>query len=201
MVFLPFVLSGYPSRADGLRGRDDEHRYDCGTLALHMLLAIEGIPTDIAALESRLPPPGPEGHSMAELRGAAGSIGLRLSGERLSLETPPLDRCALVLVQRGVHGHFVLVRPVGHSGKLVQVIDPATEPRVVEAADLVAAPGWTGMALLPYRPNRGTRAIWVLALSSALGAVIWAIASPSRGRRVVRRICRSVRANASVPPD
>ena len=50
-------------------------------------------------------------------------------------------------------GHFVAIRPVGHTGKLAQVIDSNQAPRVMDRADLVASDQWTGVVLAPRRTD------------------------------------------------
>ena len=64
------------------------------------------------------------------------------------------DRPAIAFLERDGHGHYAVVRPVGHSGKLVQIIDAAEgDPIVMDATDLYALRQWTGLALVPRRPN------------------------------------------------
>jgi len=156
----------------------DTAEYDCGTLALHTLLTIEGRPTPIDALQSRLPSGPQEGHSMAELRDAAGAFGLTLIGVSLPRSDRAPDRPALVLVKWKQHSHFIVIRPVGHSGKLLQIIDTARDPIVVDAADVYAAPEWTGLALIPRRTS------WAFPI--ALGLCV-ACCSVCALRLVVRR--------------
>jgi ABC-type bacteriocin/lantibiotic exporter with double-glycine peptidase domain len=151
-------------------GRADESvpsataTYDCGTLALYNLLRLEGHPTDLATLESRLSSPSPRGHSMQQLRDAARSFGLDLIGVRLSKRHGSLDRPALVFLKEGHHGHFLVIRPIGQTGKLIQMLDSNRMPDVVDAADLFASPRWTGLALIPDRPNWSMRAVVALFL-------------------------------------
>jgi hypothetical protein len=127
--------------------------YDCGTIALHTMLMIEGSATRVVSLEKCLSRADPRGYSMAQLRDAAGSCGLILTGVQL----PRSDRApatpALVLTNREGHGHFLVIRPVGHSGKLIQVFDSVGPPFVIDAAELCASREWTGMALVPSRIN------------------------------------------------
>jgi hypothetical protein len=144
--------------------------YDCGTQALYTLLQLEGRPTDLRRLESHLPVPTPRGYSMGQLRDAAGFCGLELIGVRLRGGARAPDRPALAFLKRGPHGHFVVIRPVGHTGKLVQVIDPSGPIDVTDAANLYASREWTGLALIPARPNWSVRAtlLTILILGPAL---------------------------------
>jgi hypothetical protein len=136
--------------------------FDCGTIALHNLLSLEGRATHIEKLGALLPVIGAKGHSMAELRDAARACGLVLIGVRLRKRNHAPDRPALVYLQREDHGHFLVVRPVGHSGRLIQVIDLIGDPVVMDATDLYASNQWTGLALVPVRPN------WPLRIAAGL---------------------------------
>ncbi len=137
---------------------------DCGTMALYTLLRAEGKPADLPGLNRLLPEAHRAGYSLRELREAARSSGLSTTGVKLGAADFPLDRPALAHLERDGHGHYVVVRPVGHSGTLVQVIDPGRGPLVIESADLLASPEWTGRALIPDRASRvSSLAPWGLA--------------------------------------
>jgi ABC-type bacteriocin/lantibiotic exporter with double-glycine peptidase domain len=155
----------------------DIAKYDCGTIALHTLLALDGRATPIDTLRTRLPAPSSRGHSMAELRDAARSFGLTLTGVKLSRSGRAPDRPALVFLKRDDHGHFLVVRPVGHSGKLIQIIDSTGDPIVRDAVDLYASPQWTGLALVPARPNWPLRVAVSLLTVSGLVFVVLLLAS------------------------
>lgn len=124
---------------------------DCGVSSLFVLLKLMGSGVDISELEESLPTRHAEGYSMKELRDGAKAKGLHLRGVRLrspvDLKTP-----AIVFLSDGRHGHYVVVRPVGPSGKLVQVIDPNSPPEVMDRQALANLPRWTGFALLPAEP-------------------------------------------------
>ena len=166
--------------ASGTGPPSDIKKYDCGTIALHTLLAIEGRATRIDVLQACLPSPSPRGYSMAELRDAAQAFGLPLMGVKLPRGDRAPDCPALVFTKRDGHGHFLVTRPVGHSGKLVQIIDSIGDPIVMDAVDLYASRQWTSLALIPIRPNWPLRfAIGVLVVSS-LTFVLHLIASRSR---------------------
>jgi hypothetical protein len=79
-----------------------------------------------------------------------------------------------VFLARGRHGHYVVLRPVGHTGKLVQVLDPNEEPVVLDAARLYASPEWTGLALVPARPN------WTARVVGTIGAAALAVLGVAR---------------------
>lgn len=160
------------------------HQYDCGTLALHTLLAVEGRPTPLDVLTSKLPPPGPDGYSMKELRDTAESLGFPLLGVKLPPAPRTLDRCALVFQNERNHGHFLVIRPVGHSGRLIQVIDPAGDPVVIEGEDLYRTPGWTGLGLVASRTRWTPRILLVLAISFSLCVALLAAVQFRRRQRI-----------------
>jgi hypothetical protein len=89
-------------------------------------------------------------------------------------------------------GHFIVIRPVGHSGTLVQILDPNRAPYVIEADQLHTLPGWTGIALVPDRPNWPLR---IAAISTLLaGLALLARTQPSRR-------LKKTRAPAAAPPQ
>jgi hypothetical protein len=157
--------------------------FNCGTLGLYALLRLEGRPAELAEIEAHLPPPTPGGYSMKELRDASRACGLKLSGVLLKKEERALDRPMLAFVKRGQHGHFLAIRPVGHTGKMVQVIDSVRPPEVLDKVDLFASRDWTGLALIPSRANWPLRIACTLALISAsTSLLLWA--APRRRRAV-----------------
>lgn len=167
----------------------DSATYDCGTLALRILLKLENRPSDPAFLETRLPRRNPRGYTMNQLRHAAGECGLELIGVHLSSHGGELDRPALVFQKVGTHGHFLVVRPIGPTGKLLQVLDPNRPPEVVDAQDFFAAPEWTGLALVPRRSNRLTLALAGLAAAAALASF------------AVRRTADNRKKQSALPPS
>ena len=177
-VFFSLVVSPFrppaclASGADAPAGNAGD---DCGTTALYTILAIEGRSVPVSSIRRSLPALDPNGHSMAELRDAARALGLGLTGVQFRQGDVAPDRPALIFLERDGHGHFAVIRPVGHSGKLVQIIDPAEDPFVMDAAALYALPQWTGLALVPSRPSWILRIAVGFSLVAASGAlVIWA---------------------------
>lgn len=126
---------------------------DCGTLALYHLLHLEGRPIGLDRIESVLARSGPEGHSFRELREAARRCGLTLDAVVIPKRRSAIKRPALLFVKMEREGHFVVVRPVGHTGHLVQLLDGEHAPVVTDAERLFASPSWTGLALVPHRQN------------------------------------------------
>ncbi len=142
---------------------------DCGTLALTQLLEIEARPSDWNLVAARLGPTPRGGHSMSELRDVASQLGLTLSGVQLMLQQQPLDRPALVMVKRRDAGHYLVIRPVGTTRQLVQILDGVQAPEIMDVTELVALPGWTGLALIPHRIGWSR---WAL---GSLGAIFTSI--------------------------
>lgn len=149
-------------------------QYDCGTLALHILLQLEGRSAELRRIEGVLPACSSDGYSMKELREAAASCGLSLSGIELSGRERLLDRAALAFMNYDTHGHYVVIRPVGHTKQLVQIIDPSGAPEVVDMARLQSSRGWTGLALVPRRQK------WNYVVSAAVFGMVLILASRYR---------------------
>jgi len=117
VVAVAMALAARSARADGALDRPDA--LQCGTMALYHLLRMEGADVTVEAIQARLPRPRPEGYSMKELRAAASACGVRLDGVLLKKSAEAIDRPMLVFVDRGGHGHYIVARPVGRTGKLV----------------------------------------------------------------------------------
>jgi ABC-type bacteriocin/lantibiotic exporter with double-glycine peptidase domain len=126
----------------------NKETYDCGTLALYTLLQLEGKQTTLRSVERSLPATPAHGYSMKQLRDAAGHFGLGLVGVRMGGKAKVPSRPFIAFLKRGEHGHFLVVRPLGHTGKMVQVLDAASEPQVLDAADFFGSSEWSGIALI-----------------------------------------------------
>jgi hypothetical protein len=158
---------------------------DCGAVALYNLLALEGCPADFDKIVSRLPSARPGGYSMKELRAVAATFGLRLTGVRLNKDDRSIDRPMLVYLKLGQGEHFLVIRPVGHTGKLVQLIDSVEPPQILDKSYVFSSVQWTGLALVPARPNWLARIAMAL-LVVALGLLLLRVASRLRLRRGAR---------------
>ena len=147
--------------------------YDCGIMALYLLLNLEGHPADLKSLEANLSAPDPRGYSLKELRDAAAALDLPLQGVKLSRDAPAPRTPALAYVRIGAHGHYVVVRPVGHTGSLVQVIDSNRDAEVIDARTFFQSSRWTGLVLVP---RQGTWGLWLVILGGVgvggLGAAL-----------------------------
>ena len=122
---------------------------DCGLIALYTLMRLENFQIGPADLLRRLPAPPPSGWSLEELRAAASASGFGLRGVLLNRRESAIDRPMLAFIKLGSHGHFLVVRPVGHTGRLAQIIDSQDSSKVVDKSFLIGAEGWTGLALVP----------------------------------------------------
>ena len=146
--------------------------YDCGTLALYTLLKITRRPVDLNRIVASLPSPTAAGYSLLDLRHASKICGLDLIGVRLPNNGRAPNQPTLVFMNEEPHGHYVVVRPVGHTGKLVQVIDPSEAPVVMDAATLYMSPQWTGIGLTYDHTNIINRLAWSFAVSSFLVLIL-----------------------------
>jgi hypothetical protein len=138
----------------GTRASDvgERMRLDCGVNALFILLHLEGRPVTIDRVVSVLPPWRPDGYSMTELSRASGALGLSLEGVRFTKGDEPLARPAIAFIKDAKGGHFMVLRPVGTTGTMVQVIDPPSAPLMTDYDRLLASRPWTGRILLPCDP-------------------------------------------------
>jgi len=191
-VLLAAILSTPVCSADRATEPRNSATYDCGTTALYTLLALEGRPTRLDQVKSRLPALDPRGYSLAQLRIAARACGLVVSGVRLPRNDRAPDRPALVFLEREGHGHFLVIRPVGHSGRLIQVMDSVGAPSVVDAAELHHSPEWTGLALIPARSDWSLRVSALVLAAAILSLFSLLIMSHRRGRATGEKQCPPV---------
>lgn len=159
---------------------------DCGPRSLYLLLQLEGRPTELDRIVALLPRSEGRGASLLEIRDAARSCGLTLTGVQLGSKALNLDRPAIVHLNRAPHDHFVVVRPFGHTGKLVQVLDPNRRPEVMDKDQFLASPEWSGAALIPTRPNY--RLAGMLSLGMVVVASLWGRKTLRRRRHTNRRV-------------
>lgn len=180
-----------PSPADDRDPQKPEVGSDCGVIALYLLLGLEDRPRPLGSITSILPPSTPSGYSMEELREASSAFGLRLAGRRFD-GSHAMDRPWIVHLKRSGHGHFLVVRPVGHSGKLVQVIDPPSLPEVVDVDALLARSDWTGLGLTPERLPWAVLLSWLAVLIATL-PLLAKLARRFAGRRRIPDFARPLR--------
>lgn len=126
---------------------------DCGVNSLFLLMMLEGKSISLDRIETALPVRHPRGYSMMELAKASSTLGLLLDGRKLTKSDRRLDRPAIAFLEDARGGHFAVVRPVGVTGTLVQVIDAPYAPRIVDIDRLFDSRQWTGRILIPRRPH------------------------------------------------
>ncbi len=186
LAVIATALSTFCVRAQGSEpdpGRKDpKFEYDCGTRALYSLMKLEGLSVDIEQLGSALPALQSSGHTMLELKNAAAKFGLRLSGVSLGNQLEGIDRPMIVFLRQNPHGHFMVLRPVGSMGTLVQILDPNRTPEIVDKSELLGSAEWTGLALIPQRSNWLLRAACAVAGCLALGFSLVRLKQSRAGR-------------------
>jgi len=143
-VQAPASAADRRDRQPGFPWIQGQDRLTCGELALLGLMTIEGI-----KIPDRMSPlPDTYGElSMLELEELARSSRLKLVSVHLR-STGSIDRPMILFVRREGHGHYLLARPVGRSGRKVQLIDSDGGSRIVDRGDLGRSPDWTGHALV-----------------------------------------------------
>jgi hypothetical protein len=151
-LVLCLVLAFVAATRAQASGPGPETKLDCGVNALFILLQVEGRPVTLDRLEAALPPQHPDGYSMAELADAARSLGLRVEGVRFVKGDRALDRAAIAFIKDSKGGHFLVLRPVGTTSTMVQVIDPPHAPQITDYDRLFESRVWTGRILLPRDP-------------------------------------------------
>ena len=147
-----FLFAGLIAPAPTLA--DDAQAFDCGTLSLYILLRLEGKTTDLGQITSHLPPVPAAGYSMKELRDAAQDLGLDLTGVKLRNVGRLDDGPSILYLNKGGHGHFVVIRPVGHTGKMIQMFDSARYPTLLDVDSFRNSQEWTGLVLIKPAHSR-----------------------------------------------
>lgn len=162
---------------------DQPPKPDCGLNSLYILLRLQGRLVEFSSLESSLPTPQAEGYSMAELASASAALGSSLEGRRYSRVDGPLDRPVIAYTREPEGGHFLVLRPVGTTGTMVQVIDPPHVPVIVDYDRVFASKSWTNRVLRPVDPwlSRHALPVCLLALSLVLVSLL-----ARRTRKVIR---------------
>ena len=171
-----------PRRNASAAGPDETTTLDCGVNALFVLVRLEGRPVTVDRVLSALPPRHPRGYSMAELVAAARSLGLGLEGVQFYKGSRALDRPAIAFVKDARGGHYAVLRPVGTTGKMVQVLDPPQVPWIADYEKVFSAKSWTGRILIRRDPWIVRNAIPLLTALAGCGVLV---ASFTLGRRKV----------------
>jgi Peptidase C39 family len=130
----------------------DAARLDCGSNALFVLLRLEGHPVNLEHVESALPVRHPDGYSMGDLAAAAGRLGVGLEGVLFAKGDTALKHSAIAFLKDAKGGHFAVLRPVGNTCTMVQVIDPPHVPWIADYDRVLSSSMWTGKILVPRDP-------------------------------------------------
>jgi hypothetical protein len=173
LIILPAQVA-HPSFAiaDSSHETPRHVEHNCGTLSLYLLLKLEQRNVSLDAVQRQLGAPGSQGHSLKALQDAASAFGLDLDGVQLHRTDDFQYGPILSYSNKPPHGHYVLVRAVGTSGKLVQVLDGFRAPEVIDYIDLIGRSDWTGMALVPRRRTLTGHVSWIL---MGLGSVVLSV--------------------------
>jgi ABC-type bacteriocin/lantibiotic exporter with double-glycine peptidase domain len=130
-----------------VRSDQEQCEIDCGAIALYECLALHGMKADLEVIARELPVTGGRGRAMYDLMRVGRRLGLPLEGSRVDsvLEFP--DTACVIYLKLPAGGHYVVGRPVGFTGKLIQILDGYQEPAVVAKQELIRSIGWTGLTL------------------------------------------------------
>ena len=146
---------------------DPERDIGCGPCSLYTLLKLTGLPRELDEVHGLLPDDSERGVSIAEIRRASAQCGLSLDVVRSRKRQRPSGP-VIAYLRRGSNGHFVVVRPVGHRGRLVGILDPVMPPRVLDWPDLQASPIWTGITIEPRQTS-------LLKILSICGTIVFGL--------------------------
>jgi len=136
----------------GKAGAEETTELDCGVNSLFIVLRLAGHPVDLDRVKSALPSRHPDGYSMGELAKASLSLGVPMDGVRFGKGDAPLRRPSIAFLIGDRGGHFIVLRPVGTTGTMVQLIDPPNAPQIMDYDRVLATRAWTGRLLLPRGP-------------------------------------------------
>lgn len=121
-----------------------------GVLALFYLARMLDRPLSLDSIESSPSFSGSRtGCSMADLKQAAIGFGITLEGIQLDKRDRLWDQPMILFQRSPNHGHFLVTRPVGHSGNLVQVFDGVQPTAIIDLERLSNQRSWTSLALVP----------------------------------------------------
>jgi hypothetical protein len=153
------------------RARTETDRVTCAVEALYLYLQTVSREVPLRKLASEFSPPNRGGHSMYEIARVARRHGVGLTGIALKGRSRTLREPMIAYLKRSDHSHFVVLRPIGTSGELVQVLDPSGGIRSVDYDAFQKIAGWTGMVLVRTKPSLFLRATpWLI--SSVVGVLV-----------------------------
>ena len=109
--------------------------------------------------------------SVRELKDFANRYGIDLQTQIFRRNQRSLDRPAIAFLQLPGEGHFVVVRPIGSQGRMVQMIDSGHVPQVMDYEQLFSIPAWTGVILIPRSFSERTLP-WFGAVAASVGSFV-----------------------------
>jgi len=144
---------------------------------------LQGRPVTVDRILSQLPAHHPDGYSMAELAAASEALGLPLRGVRFAKGDPNPGQPAIAFLESERGGHFSVLRPLGTTATMVQVIDPPIPPWVTDYDRLFVNGIWTDRILLPQPPwySFPGATSWLMIVGAAI-AIASAFSLKGRGR-------------------
>lgn len=141
----------------------------CGPGSLYVYLRFLGKNVTLAEVHAALPPPSSEGHSIAEIQQGAAKLGVTLRCyQKYHVREP-----AIAFLRFSHSGHFVVLRPIGDSGTLIQMVDPIGEAFTTNWSTVTKYEGWTGVALVRYNPTWDWLAWFAVASPFLLVGYYW----------------------------
>lgn len=144
---------------------------DCGIRALFLLLRAMDIDTSFEDIRTALPPPSFEGYSIAELREASRKLGLSLRVERLDPKSYGIGQPMIAYLEQPSGGHFVFIRPLGKSDRIIQVLEYPFAPKIMDLDYFISHTGWSGIATIP-RSGRTMPLLAIIALVLVMGMAV-----------------------------
>ncbi len=149
----------------------------CGPVSLYLFLRLNGLKVSYDDVVAGFGSHHKIGATLADMKQAAGNCGLAVECVRVRA-LPDVRRSIIAYLNPGDRtnaGHYIVVRPIGETGTMVQVISPPSMPRARDRSDLCADPAWTGIVIVPA--NRTSRVPSVLVGVIAVGGVLGVMAT------------------------
>lgn len=183
--------------------QDSASGLECGLETLLLYSHAIGNPKTIDDFRIALDAlPTESGYTMLQLQEAAAKVGIRLRGVRLAAGLSKLRTPAIVLCRLGEHFHYRLLRPTGHSGRLVMALDPSfEEPFAMDLEIAQRSKEWTGFALIPSNHSHEFRTVVVWLLVIATAGVVLLYSAPRFRSLLPTAAMRHCRWNPPTKPD
>jgi len=131
---------------------------------------------------------------MAEISDAADKLGFPLTGIATTRGELTPEKTVIAFFRDSQEGHFAVIRPMGNTRTLVQLIDPPYASRTIDYKQLIDSNSWTGRLLVPRDPwwsrfQNSTSIGLVAGLIAVAGFLVpWAVRRSPRHPNESRRI-------------